>query len=262
MSAIVFLRILPVLAVALVCLLLPALAQEAVDSEAAGGVLDPAVPQRLDGITGFEPETAAESAALLREILAHEKYTAEGFSEAGPSVFDRIIDWLQRLLPRFNLLPGSSITVQVLTVLVVLVVAYLIFRLIWELVQRRAQRESVGVESRPEDMTADALLLAAEQCARSGDYRTAIRWRFLALVKQLDLPAATVLTNSQLTRRVRKTAAAAAGPFAAAAGSFEDVWYGGLDCGPASYEQLSRSAEEAGALWRAALAAESAEAAG
>ena len=69
-------------------------------SEPAAGI-NPAVAQGVKEALHFDQSALPDkqqSAETLRGILAHPKYSSEGFDASGPSVLERFFDWLQRLL--------------------------------------------------------------------------------------------------------------------------------------------------------------------
>jgi hypothetical protein len=187
---------------------------------------------------------AGASADTLRGILARPEFKDEETIASGDNPIEKFLAWLMKLFGGGNPNGGSWVTVLI-TVALLGLLAYLITRLIWELVQRRSRKAFSGEgQLRAEDMTAAALLKAAAEAAERREFREALRMRFLALVKQLDLAATTVQTNSQLARQVRKAQPAAAVPFAGAVACYEDAWYGGLPCGAETYAELSGFAAE------------------
>jgi hypothetical protein len=224
-------------------------AQTAAGEGRATVELSPAARETiLRALEGEQPgASAAQSKPTLERILAEPQFTQGGFTSSSESFLDKLLDRLQRLLAGAGL--GGGTAVAMLTVVIILGICYLLFRLCWELFQRRAARSLARTETALEDQSSEVLLNAAETAARQGDFRTALRWRFLALVKQLDLPASALQTNTQLLRLVRKANTAAAAPFGAAAAAFEDAWYGNMPCSRIEYDEVVRQAGEALRAW-------------
>lgn len=204
-----------------------------------------ALPQAAVPLSHAPPLPAvADSAASLKRILAEPQFAADDAIDKGDGPLERFLTWAQQLLTKAGMTVGGTTTL-LLTIALFGMLAFLIVRLIWELVQRQRRRSfAVASGPRPEDMTAQALLSAAAAALARGEFREALRLRFLALVKQLDLAGTTVQTNSQLMRQVRKAQPAAAAPFAGAVACFEDAWYGGLPCGADNYAELTTLAAE------------------
>jgi len=204
--------------------------------------IDPLPPVLL-----YEPSLAPleQTRAKLRKILARpefqEEYAALGEEEGWIA---KVISWLERLLRSTGISTGGPLPLLA-TVLVALLLTYVIVRILWEYFGRRGQARAAGDSSdRVRDFSAEDLIRQAAAAAQGNDYRLAIRLRFLALLKQLAFPTATLLTNSQIVRRLAKQHPVSAAPLAALVSTFEDAWYGGLDCGNTDYLQAERLADE------------------
>jgi hypothetical protein len=206
--------------------------------------IDQAVADRLRDTLNAVPAAQEDTAGTLRGILSDPKYTSGGVEAAPPTLLEKFLDWLGRLFKGTGL-PMDRGWIVMLTGSIILAVVYLIVRVVWELLQRRSpRRRAAAGDVSPDDMSAASLIAAATAAAQRGDFRSAVRLRFLALVKELGLPAASWQTNSQLARQVKKLEPAAAAPFASAASRYEEVWYGGAGASHADFERLQAAALE------------------
>jgi hypothetical protein len=206
--------------------------------------VDPAVAERLRQTLAAEPSLPDDTANELRGILADPKYSSGGIDAVEPTWLEKFLDWLGRIFKGTGL-PMDNGWIVLATGAVILAVLYLVVRIGWELLQRRGPRRRTELKDvAPEEMSAAGLLAAATAAAQRGDFRSAIRLRFLALVKELGLPAASWQTNSQLARAIRRLQPAAATPFATAASRYEEVWYGGAAGSRADFEGVQAAALE------------------
>jgi hypothetical protein len=223
-----------------------------VAAEPSAAQVEPAVAQRLREALGYGPAVPDDATDKLREILADPKYAGETLSSTPATWLERFLDWMGRMFKGTGLPLGNG-WIAAGTGLVMLAVLYLVIRITWELLQRRVPRGRSNEAASAEEMSAAALLAAASAAAARGDFRSAVRLRFIALVKELGLPAASWQTNSQLVRHVRKLASSAAPPFSAAASRYEEIWYGGAASSIVDYETLqARAGEVLAALPRTA----------
>ncbi|MEP7272782.1 MAG: DUF4129 domain-containing protein [Acidobacteriota bacterium] len=201
-------------------------------------------------VTGVTPATvAAEQRAKLDGILAREEYQPEIHQES------RIQKWISQALAAFLkllrlLLPEPSnaqstmgrTSLDFVRILIALglLVAFVIGlrRLVRRLQVRRythkdeedgvGAREVLG-EAISEDATAQDLLAKAAALAKFGDYRSAIRLTFIALLLELEsrgkLRLDRAKTNYDYVNEIRPDAALF-GPVASMTSAFEKVWYG------------------------------------
>jgi hypothetical protein len=191
----------------------------------------------------FDPQLPqpADTRAALASILAKPEYQG-GAAPAGPGLLERIWDWLTRhLLGR--LVPRNSgwLGFAALGVIVVLLV-YIVFRLVWEAQIQRSRKADATSEA-AEYLTTDSLLAAANQAAARGDFRTAIRLRFRALLTALDLPSSALLTNWQLARQLTREHPGVRDTLRQLVQCFEDAWYGGMSAGQAEFGLAGTLAE-------------------
>jgi hypothetical protein len=197
-------------------------AQDAADAE--GEMLNSA-----DVVLAYEPSfNPSNTQKLLDEILRRAEYQGEDDAPLEQdNMLTRLLAWLDGVLSAAGLGATGWAGVVVVAGLLALLL-YLVVKLIWVQAGRRSR--SAKAEPKAGQLGLDELLLAADESAQRGDFRAAIRFRFLALLRQLEQPASTLLTNTQLQRRLGKLMPAVASPFGELVGLFEDTWYGGLDC--------------------------------
>ncbi|MCB1216451.1 DUF4129 domain-containing protein [bacterium] len=184
-----------------------------------------------------------ESAGLLREILSRPEFQdGSAPTQQNNGAIDRFVQWLNRTLSGLGRslglgAAGGSLLTYVLVVLALALMAMLIRQLIMGAGRPAAKRGRDGLD--PEaDPDAD-LARIAEEHARRGEYRLAMRYRFLAVLRSLDLPSSTLTTNSSLVRQVRRDFPMLHEDFRELVGMFEDVWYGALECGSGQYAEAA-----------------------
>jgi hypothetical protein len=170
---------------------------------------------------------AQEARRWARDELAEAVYR-----QAEPGLVDRAVGWLLDRLAEVDLptAPGSRVwLVAGLLALAALAVAAL--RLAGPLRPRARRAASPGAVFDGAVRTAAAHRDAADEHAASGRWEQAVRERFRALVRSLEERALLVptpgRTADELAREAGRLLPAAAEDLAAAAGIFDDVWYGG-----------------------------------
>lgn len=227
-----------------------ALAQDVVAEEDAQTL--PASVQPLLDTAPLLP-SEAETRELLRQILAQDEYQVDATPPQGESPLARLLGWLGGLLQRLGLGPGSWYGTVIIIVLALLLL-FAVVRMLWQLASRGRAHLAEQAAGGAEQLPVEALLAAAEQAAQAGDHRTAIRLRFLALLRILAEPDAVLTTNRQLMRRVARRFPSLSQPFRELVLCYEDAWYGSMPCGSADYSRAgelaarleARVAEEAG----------------
>lgn len=110
-------------------------------------------------------------------------------------------------------------------------------------------------EPRPDQQSAPVLWRQAEEFARGGRYREAVRSLYLAVLSHLHgralLRYEPTRTNGEYVRQVRLAPGAPAElaePFEDLTGRFEAVWYGGAVAAEADFHSCRELAEQARAL--------------
>ncbi|WP_280508470.1 DUF4129 domain-containing protein [Nocardia flavorosea] len=103
-----------------------------------------------------------------------------------------------------------------------------------------------AVPDRPQLDTADAHRAAAEYAAAQGDYDTALRERFRAVLRGLEQHGVLEVRRSRTARETSQEAAAAlpselSGDIPPAAGAFDEVVYGGRPAAADEYHRLARA---------------------
>ena len=230
-----------------------ALAQDGTNALEGSAWLDGYSPA-AQGVLEYSPELEPSegTAQKLTAILAQPEYQSDPVGPTGKSWLARLLDWLNQKLSGWHL-PGGGGNVAgwisaLLISAVIILLVYLVVRLIWAIVNRSAAGSSSSDKSKLGPLTRDDLLSAAALAAEQGDFATALRLRFRALLQLIDLPATTILTNHQIARRLSKQCAAATPNFTALVGQFEDVWYGSQPCDQANYRHAAGLAVEVESL--------------
>lgn len=171
-----------------------------------------------------------EAQRLAAEELAKVKYGIDM-----PDWLQRLLDWLKNLLE--SLLPsqppafgGGAGPQWILPVVVVLLLAALAF-IVWKVglprFNRRHKDAEVDVDA---DVSPDEYRTLADEAAAREDWETAVRERFRALVRELEIrtvldprPSRTAMEVAWVTGRVAPPASA---DVTAAASVFSEVTYG------------------------------------
>ena len=169
-----------------------------------------------------------------------ENWLADGLNRSGEviaEVFRRIQEFLSRFMPRFGApaVGGSALAgvipyVQLLVILAA--IALVIFALRFIKVRRRAATIGQGLLSDEEAaLPADEWLKRADQLAREGQHRQAVRCLYLACLVRFDehgiIPLRREETNWEHLRRLDKSRTRPADlNFREATSRFDTVWYG------------------------------------
>ncbi len=183
--------------------------------------------------------------ARIESILARPDYRPDVEKESSfRKLLTRILDAIIRFLSRFGASPrnnpsptGSGSFAGFRILLYVLVMAAAVFgviKLIKRIKLRRKSkvekdvREVLGEEI-AEDATAADLLAKASDLAKQGDYRTAIRRAYIALLFELEQRGKLRLHRSKTNRDYLDSLRAERElfpTFSTMTGTFEQVWYG------------------------------------
>jgi hypothetical protein len=179
---------------------------------------------------------------VLREVLAQPEYQEENAAPRESGWLQKLLAWLEDTFGGIELAGSDPVTLAV-TALFAVLVLFLVTRVLWELYARRRIREGGGQIDATVEPAAHDLLEVATQAVRRGDYRSALRYRYLALLRMLELPTLVLLTNGQLLSGLARDCPAAKAPFAELVRRVEDAWYGGLPCAAADYREAGELAE-------------------
>jgi len=214
------------------------------------GILD-----RLASIESRVIEIEAASAASgtkdadkqkLNEILSRAEYQKP--AEQGESLFQRFVNWLldllRRLFPRPEMgsvnpqgFQALSVVIQVLVYGVIIgLIVYLVYKFAPALAARFSRSRKGAQTSRvvlgeriDESVSSSDLFSEAEQLARQGDIRSAIRKGYIALICDLAdrniIRLARHKTNRDYLADVAKRTSLLT-HIRPATGSFERFWYG------------------------------------
>jgi hypothetical protein len=224
-----------------------------------------ALIERIDEMKEAAGAAKDDNKARLAEILRRPEYNhepAEG--SAMERVATRILNWLARLLrslfPRSKpMQAGSSRGISRIAQLLVLAIglglaAFLIWKFLPGLVRGRRKKKKkrearivLGERLEP-DQTAADLLAQAEQLARSGDLRAAIRKAYIALLCELGdrkvISLAQYKTNRDYLNAVRGKA-----PLHSVmhrlTNSFELHWYGFVPAAEGDWSEFRTGCRDA-----------------
>jgi hypothetical protein len=200
-----------------------------------------------------------EDKQKLNEILRREEYQKPQVLEK--SLFQRwlewFIDWISGIFPRANIAPVNlggfqplSLVLQVLIyALVIGLIGFLIYKFAPFIARafrkgERAEKPSRVIlgEHIDNSISASDLFFEAEQLARSGDLRGAIRKGYMALLCDLAdrkvIGLARHKTNRDYLRDVRKRSALF-NRVRNATGSFERHWYGFRTPSPRDWDEFT-----------------------
>ena len=192
------------------------------------------VGERLEAIEGKLDElenpvasnrTKDEDKRKLAEILRREEYQkpSEKEESLAQKITQKIIEWLNSIVPRPTTAPAASEGLQslsfvlqiILYALILGVTAFVVYRFAPFFVKRFRGRVKVGKKERvilgerlANDATAQNLFAEAENLARSGNLRGAIRKGYIALLCDLSdrkiIGLSQHKTNRDYLRDVRK----------------------------------------------------------
>jgi hypothetical protein len=205
-----------------------------------------AISERLQEIEkGHSASDPEANKARLAEILRRAEYQKaepKARESALQQLLTRFFKWLEKLFPKMPKVssgPSSSLISTIAQVVVVGICVALIAVLIWRygprlLASRRKKKSKtearivLGERLEP-DQTAADLLLQAEELARNGDLRAAIRKAYIALLCELGdrklISLAQGKTNRDYLHSVRDKASLY-GSMRKLTSSFERHWYG------------------------------------
>ncbi len=204
-------------------------------------------PAELQRFAQGQPAASADqdSMAMLRDILQSEAFQQDIQPDVqDPTVMQRVSQWINRTLgsiaQSLGLGPGgNNLLVYVLIVLALALMAVIIRQLVMHTGPGRSRRSTSPDDEDDPDVD---LARLAEQFASRGDYRKALRYRFLAVLRSMDLPATTMTTNSMLVRQVSIVHPALFAEFRQLVDIFEDAWYGSLECDNGQYRAAAQLA--------------------
>jgi Domain of unknown function (DUF4129) len=202
-------------------------------------------------VTGIAVQLAAVAPVGRDEARrAAERELSKGIyhqDEPGPVVraFDAVIDWIGRFLDGFtSAAPGGSLGPLVLLAIVLVVAAVVLWRT--GPIRRGARTRSQVVELSG-DIGAPEHRLRADEHAAAGRFAEAVRERMRAIVGELEtrgvLDPRPGRTADEVAREAGAVVPTIAGDLRAAAGVFDEIWYGGRPATPQS-DALMRQADD------------------
>jgi len=202
-------------------------------------------------VTGIAAQLAAVAPVGRDEARrAAQRELSKGIyhqSQPGPltRAFDAVIDWIERFLDRLAAgAPGGSSGALVLLALVLVVAAVVVWRT--GPIRRGVRIRQPHVELSG-DVGADEHRRRADEHAAAGRFAEAVRERMRAIVRELETRGVLDPRPGRTADEVARDAGAAvptiAADLRAAAGVFDEVWYGGRPATPQS-DALMRNADD------------------
>ena len=202
-------------------------------------------------VTGIAAQLAAVAPVGRDEARrAAQRELSKGIyhqSQPGPltRAFDAVIDWIERFLDRLAAgAPGGSSGALVLLALVLVVAAVVVWRT--GPIRRGVRIRQPHVELSG-DVGADEHRRRADEHAAAGRFAEAVRARMRAIVRELEtrgvLDPRPGRTADEVARDAGAVVPTIAADLRAAAGVFDEVWYGGRPATPQS-DALMRNADD------------------
>jgi hypothetical protein len=202
-------------------------------------------------VTGIAAQLAAVAPVGRDEARrAAQRELSKGIyhqSQPGPltRAFDAVIDWIERFLDRLAAgAPGGSSGALVLLALVLVVAAVVVWRT--GPIRRGVRIRQPHVELSG-DVGADEHRRRADEHAAAGRFAEAVRERMRAIVRELEtrgvLDPRPGRTADEVARDAGAVVPTIAADLRAAAGVFDEVWYGGRPATPQS-DALMRNADD------------------
>lgn len=194
-----------------------------------------------DQLAAAANDHTAARQAQLRAILERPEFATRG---ARPSLFRRVLDWLDDQLPAGLIgLPGG-LTSMVGTVIIaagLIIIAILLSYWLQGFLRgfvANAQARRRQEDGRDEPLTAAVARQQAAALAEVGSYRAAIRQLYLAALLRLDEVGALRYDRSQTNREVLAQLPAGSAThhhLAPVIATFDHVWYGVYEPDQATY---------------------------
>jgi hypothetical protein len=202
-------------------------------------------------VTGIAAQLAAVAPVGRDEARrAAERELSKGIyhqGEPGPVVraFNAVIEWIDRFLDRLaSGAPGGSLGPLVLLAIVLVVAAVVLWRT--GPIRRGARTRPPHVELSGE-VGADEHRRRADEQATAGQFAEAVRERMRAIVRELEtrgvIDPRPGRTADEVAREAGAAVPAIAGDLRAAAGVFDEIWYGGRPA-TARSDALMRQADD------------------
>jgi len=202
-------------------------------------------------VTGIAAQLAAVAPVGRDEARrAAQRELSKGIyhqSQPGPltRAFDAVIDWIERFLDRLAAgAPGGSSGALVLLALVLVIAAVVVWRT--GPIRRGARVRQPHVELSG-DVGPDEHRRRADEHAAAGRFAEAVRERMRAIVRELEMRGVLDPRPGRTADEVARDAGAAvptiAADLRAAAGVFDEVWYGGRAATPQS-DGVMRQADD------------------
>lgn len=203
----------------------------------------------LDALAQPDSVAPADARARLDAILGAPPFTRA--APDTPSWVRAFLGWIGRALERLFRPLGSAVAANSSGIAWVFAVGgTLLLALVIGYLARGLRRSVAGGASAPDDidtaLTAAAAREQAGSLARGGDYRSAVRYLYLAALLRLDergtLRYDRALTNREYLERVRENPALRA-RLAAVVDTFDRVWYGHSPIDAAGFAAYQRAVE-------------------
>lgn len=202
------------------------------------------------------PLSKDEQKQKLAEILRRPEFQKPEELEPnlGENLIKRLFEWLEQIAP--SSVPGATRSsigplpefVRVLIIaLLVIAGGYLVYRIVRALLPGKAANDDIASvniilgEQIEEGRDAESLFREAEEVARTGDVRSAIRKSYVGLLLGLGNKRAIALAKYKTNRdylRELKRAPAVFEPAQRVTNLFENVWYGRRDVAETDWQEF------------------------
>lgn len=220
-----------------------------------------------------ELETAAAGTATkdenkrkLSEILSREEFLKPKPPEE--NIFQRTIrrikEWLSEMFPKSDIQPDSAfaglgvlgeVLKYLLYALIIGAIGFALYKLLpfffdkYKSREKREKKERVIMGERlASDATANSLFGDAENLAKQGDLRGAIRKGYIALLCELDdrqiIRLTKNKTNRDYLRDVKRIEEEKYVPMNSLTNNFERHWYGFSEANPTDWEEFKNGYKE------------------
>lgn len=191
----------------------------------------------------------------LEDILSREEYRAYYREDSRfiSRLFEKILNWivetLEEIFPEIDVSPFAAEALSYGIVIVFFALfLFFVFHFMSKVVRQSRVKQAPVRSKRELLMSADKHLAEADRWAKKGDWPSALRHVFLALILHLDkeklIKAGPWKTNQEYVEEIRAHRPQAADAFYELAVRFDETIYGGRSLAAEAYEAYRRTVIE------------------